>query len=52
LEDPELNTVKYLTKRSLELNQLNLAELRAKAKEVIAEKQQEEDREMKRDFKV
>ena len=52
LEDPELNTKKYLAKRSLELNQLNLEELRAKAKEVIAEKQQAEDRELKRDFKV
>jgi putative nucleotidyltransferase with HDIG domain len=52
LEDPELNTEKYLTKRSLELDKLNLEELRSQAQEVIAEKRQEEDQEMKRDFKV
>ncbi len=52
LEDPELNTVEHLSKRSIELDKLNLEELRAKAKEVIEEKRQEEDREMKRDFKI
>ncbi len=52
LEDPELNNKKYLTQRSIELAKLNLEELRNQAKEVIAEKRQEEDLEMKRDFKV
>jgi poly(A) polymerase/tRNA nucleotidyltransferase (CCA-adding enzyme) len=52
LEDPGLNNKKQLTARSQELNKLDLAELRLKAKELIAEKQAEEDREMKRDFKV
>ncbi|PIT94564.1 hypothetical protein COT98_02975 [Candidatus Falkowbacteria bacterium CG10_big_fil_rev_8_21_14_0_10_39_9] len=52
LEDPELNNKKYLTERSYEFDKLNLEELRAQAKEVIEEKRQEEDLEMKRDFKV
>lgn len=52
LEDPELNNKKQLTTRSRELNKLDLAELRLKAKELIAEKQAEDDRELKRDFKV
>ncbi|MFA4942449.1 MAG: HD domain-containing protein [Patescibacteria group bacterium] len=52
LEDPELNTKEYLSKRSIELDKLDLEELRVKAQEVIAEKLQEEDQEMKRDFKV
>jgi hypothetical protein len=34
------------------LDKLDLEELRVKAQEVIAEKLQEEDQEMKRDFKV
>lgn len=52
LEDPTLNNQEYLSDRSLELDKLNLEELRAKAKEVINEKRREEDLEMKRDFKV
>jgi hypothetical protein len=52
LEEPELNVKEELIKRSRELDKLNLEELRAKAKETIAEKQQEEDLEMKREFHV
>jgi len=52
LEDPELNTAKYLKERSAKLNELNLEELRAQAKELIEEKRAEEDRDLKRGFKV
>lgn len=52
IEDPGLNTVDYLEKRSQELNQLELAELREKAKEVIEEKRSEEDQGLKKEFYV
>lgn len=52
LEDPELNNKKHLSQRSKELNKLELDELRLKAKEVIAEKQIEEDAEMREEFGV
>lgn len=52
IEDPNLNDVTYLKKRSRELNNLDLVELREKAKEVIEEKRTEEDTEMKKDFYV
>ncbi len=52
IEDPKLNEKEYLSKRAAELNDMDAKELRAKAKEVIEEKRQEEDREMKKGFKV
>jgi len=52
IEEPELNTVKYLLTRVKELDKFNLEELREKAKEVIAEKRQEDDYEIKKQFKV
>ena len=52
IEEPEKNEKEFLLKRSLELNDLNLEELRAKAKEVIEEKQVEEDKTIKKQFKV
>lgn len=52
LEDPERNNPEFLQKRASELSQLNLEELREKAKEVIEEKRIEEDREIKKQFKV
>lgn len=47
IEDPKLNTKKYLEKRSKELNKLELADLRKQAKEVIEGKRQEDDLKMK-----
>ncbi len=52
LENPELNDKKILLKRAKELDKLNLEELRAQAKEVIEEKREEEDKDIKKKFKV
>ncbi|MFA5131052.1 MAG: CCA tRNA nucleotidyltransferase [Patescibacteria group bacterium] len=52
LEDPERNTLLWLKKRTRELDKFALEELRAKAKEVIAEKREEEDKEIKKQYKV
>jgi len=52
IEDPKLNTKEYLSRKSEELNKLDLSELRAKAKETIEEKKMEDDEELKKDFFV
>ena len=52
LENPELNEKEILIKRVKELDKLNLQELREKAKEIIEEKRDEEDKNIKRKFKV
>lgn len=52
IEDPKLNNKKYLQKRARELNKMESSELRQRAKEVIEEKKKEEDRRIKREFKV
>ncbi len=52
IEDTELNTKEYLEKRSIELDKLPLEELREKAKEVISEKRQAEDEQLKKEFYV
>ncbi|MEI6529097.1 MAG: CCA tRNA nucleotidyltransferase [Candidatus Falkowbacteria bacterium] len=52
LEDPELNNVIWLKKRVKELDKFELEELRIKAKELIAEKREEEDKSIKKQFKV
>lgn len=52
LEDPELNNVTWLKKRVKELNEFDLEELRLKAKEVIEEKRVEEDKQIKKIYKV
>jgi len=52
LEEPELNDADSLLKRAAELSEFNLEELRQKAKEVIEEKRMEEDKEIKKQFKV
>lgn len=52
IEDPALNEKNYLEQRSRDLNNLELAELRDKAKEVISEKRAEEDQELKKAFYV
>lgn len=52
LENPELNEKEILIKRVKELNKLNLEELRERAKEVIEEKRSEDDKNIKKKFKV
>lgn len=52
IEDPDLNTKEYLSKRSQDLNELELDSLREKAKEVITEKRIEEDDNLKKEFYV
>jgi len=52
IEDPALNEKKYLQKRSKELNELSLNELRVKAKEIIQEKRSEDDEKIKKDYYV
>ena len=52
IDDQNLNNKDYLAKRSLELNQLDLKELRERAKEKIEEKKMEDDEEIKKEFYV
>lgn len=52
LEDPGLNDKKILLKRVKELEKLDLSELRDKAREVIEEKREDDDKDIKRRFKV
>jgi len=50
LEDPERNTKEYLLERAQKLQDFNLEELRAQAKEVIEEKRVEDDKNIKRKY--
>jgi len=52
LEDPERNNLVWLKKRAKELSQFELEELRLQAKEVIEEKRAEEDKLIKKQYKV
>ena len=52
IEDPKLNTKDYLIKKSRELDELEISQLRAKAKEKIEEKKMEDDQELKEEFWV
>ena len=52
IDDQNLNNKDYLAKRSLELNRLDLKELRERAKEKIEEKKMEDDEEIKKEFYV
>ncbi len=52
IENPDINTKKILEKRAKELNNLELAELREKAREVIDDRRQEDDKKIKRNYKV
>jgi poly(A) polymerase/tRNA nucleotidyltransferase (CCA-adding enzyme) len=47
IEDPERNTREYLLGQARELAALELADLRQRAQEVIAEKREEDDRRLK-----
>lgn len=52
IEDPEKNNKEELLKRATDLNKLNLEELRSQAKELIEQKNKEEDKNIKKQFKV
>ncbi|MBD3247868.1 HD domain-containing protein [Candidatus Falkowbacteria bacterium] len=52
IEDPKKNEKKYLEKRARELNEMDSADLRKKAKEVIEEERQRENSALKREFRV
>jgi poly(A) polymerase/tRNA nucleotidyltransferase (CCA-adding enzyme) len=52
IEDPKLNTKKYLEKKAKELNEMDAGTLREKAKEVIEEKREEDDKKIKKEFWV
>jgi len=52
IEEPEHNTLEHLAERARKLAELPLEELRARAREVIEEKREEEDKKIKRQYKV
>jgi len=52
IEDPTLNNKEYLEKRSFELNESNLEELREQAKDKIEEKREVDDKKLRRGRKV
>lgn len=52
IEDPEQNNKENLLNRAKILNELNLEELRLQAKEAIEEKNNQEDSNIKKQFKV
>lgn len=52
LENPDLNAAGYLAGQAGKLNKLNLEELRSRAKEIIAEKREEDDKQIKKQYKV
>lgn len=52
IEDPKLNVKKTLLDQAKKLDKLELEELRQKAKDVIAEKRLEDEKEIKKQYKV
>jgi len=52
IKDPKLNKKDYLEKRSVELNKMELKELREKAKEIIDDRRSIDDQKMKKEFFV
>jgi hypothetical protein len=52
IEDPKLNKLEILAKRSQELNKLDLKELRRQAKDKIEDKREQDDKKMKNEFYV
>ncbi len=52
IEDPVLNNSVYLEKRAQEIGEFDLAELRLRAKALITEEREKEEKEMKRHYKV
>lgn len=52
LDNPERNTLDFLSKRAVELEHEDLLVLREKAKEAIGEKREEDDKKIKRNYHV
>jgi len=52
IEDPKLNTREYLEKRMKELNEMDLEEIRKRAKDVIEEKREEDEKGIMDKYKV
>jgi len=52
IENPERNEKEYLASRAQILERLDLEELRSKAKGVIKEKREEDDKKIKKNYKV
>lgn len=52
IEDPKLNNLKYLARQAKELDKSDLGKLRKQAKDMIEEKREEDDEEMKKEFWV
>lgn len=52
IEDPKLNTKEYLEKRIKELNEMDLEDIRKKAKDVIEEKREEDEKGIMDKYKV
>lgn len=52
IDDPQLNNKDYLEKRAKELNDLDIESLRSKAKEVIEQKREDDDKKIKNDYHV
>lgn len=52
IEDPKLNNLEYLSKKSIELNEQNANDLRMKAKDAIDDKRSKDDAKMKKEFWV
>lgn len=52
IEEPENNTEEYLQSRAAILSRLDLEELRQKARNLIEEKRAEDDKEIKKSYKV
>jgi len=52
LDNPDLNIKKKLLEKASDLNKMNLSDLRSQAKELIEEKREEEDLDIKKKFKV
>jgi hypothetical protein len=52
IEDPKLNNKDHLLLRANELKNDNLSDLRAKAKDVIEDKREMDEKKIKKEFKV
>lgn len=52
IEDPKLNTKKYLEKRTEELNKMDLKEIKEKSKDTIEEKREADEKEIMDKYRV
>ncbi len=52
ISNPQINTAEHLELRAKQLNKSNLEDLRAQAREIISDKRKEEDKKIKKQYKV